>query len=478
MVATFRMFIDGQWEDAADGGTWDLVDPATEEPLGSVPYGDGTDVARAIDAAEGARTAWAATNVYQRAEILTRAAAIAAERRDECARITTEESGKPLTQAAGEWATFDSFLTFMAEEAKRVGGRIIPASRPGRRIDVTYVPIGVVGIITAWNFPVYNVIRAASAAMAAGNPVVVRPSEYTPRSAMLMAGILADAGLPPGVFNVVNGDAGSMGQAMLDDPRLRKIQFTGSVRVGKLLMDGASKTVTRLSLELGGNAPVLVFPDADVDAVAASGVVSKFRNGGQVCVAPQRFYVHESIADDFAVAATTAAERQVVGHGLDPATTIGPLINATQRDRVSRIVDDSVGDGARLRTGGAAPDGAGFFYQPTVLSEVPAHAPALTEEIFGPVMPIVPFEAVDDAIEAANSVDVGLAAFVWTQHLDTALRVSDALDFGLVGVNDWNPQSTEAPFGGMRQSGLGRESGHEGLMEYLEPRTRVFGTGR
>jgi acyl-CoA reductase-like NAD-dependent aldehyde dehydrogenase len=241
-------------------------------------------------------------------------------------------------------------------------------------------------------------------------------------------------------------------------------------------MDGASKTVTKLSLELGGNAPVLVFPDADVAAVAASGVVSKYRNGGQVCVSPQRFYVHDSIADEFGAAATAAAEREVVGPGLDPATTVGPLINAGQRDRVARIVEETVGAGATLRTGGSAPDRPGYFYQPTVLTDVPAGAAALTEAIFGPVLPVIPFDDVDAAIAAANSVEVGLAAYVWTQHLDTALRVSDALEFGLVGVNDWNPQSTEAPFGGTKQSGLGREAGHEGLMEYLEAKTRVFGT--
>jgi acyl-CoA reductase-like NAD-dependent aldehyde dehydrogenase len=474
-MTTFKQYIGGEWRDAATGGTWDLIDPATEQSLGEMPYGDGSDATAAIDAAAEAFGAWSNVNAYRRADVLLRAAAIAAARRDECARITTEESGKPIAQARGEWTTFDSFLTFMAEEAKRVGGRIIPSSRPGRRTDVTYMPVGVVGVITAWNFPVYNPIRAAAAAMAAGCSVVVRPSEYTPRSAMLMAEILAEAGLPPGVFNVINGDPASMGQVMLDDRRLRKIQFTGSVRVGKLLMDGASRTMTHLSLELGGNAPVLVFPDADIQAVASSGIVSKYRNGGQVCVAPQRFFVHEQVVGEFAEAATEAARAQVVGHGLDPVTTVGPMINASQRERVAGIVRDSVSAGARLLTGGSSPDGPGFFYTPTVMVDVPPSAPALTEEIFGPVMPVIPFDDIDAALEAANSVNVGLASYVWTNDLETALRVSEKLEFGLVGVNDWNPQSTEAPFGGMKQSGLGREAGHEGLMEYLEPKTRVFG---
>lgn len=471
----FQQYIGGEWRDAANGGTWDLIDPATERSLGHLPYGDGDDAAAAIDAAADAFPAWADVNPYQRASVLVRAASIAAERRDECARITTEESGKPLAQARGEWTTFDSFLTFMAEEAKRVGGRIVPSSRPGRRTDVTYMPVGVVGVITAWNFPVYNPIRAAAAAMAAGCSVVVRPSEYTPRSAMLMAEILHDAGLPPGVFNVINGQPEPMGQVMLDDPRVRKVQFTGSVRVGKLLMDGASRTMTRLSLELGGNAPVLVFPDSDIEAVAASGIVSKYRNGGQVCVAPQRFFVHTDVVDDFAAAAKNAAEAQVVGHGLDPDTTVGPMINAGQRERVAAIVDNSIASGARLITGGSVPERAGFFYTPTVMTDVPPGAPALTEEIFGPVMPVISFDDVDAALEAANSVQVGLASYVWTNDLETALRVSEKLEFGLVGVNDWNPQSTEAPFGGMKQSGLGREAGQEGLLEYLEPKTRVIG---
>ena len=474
-MPTFQQFIGGEWTDASNGGTWDLIDPATEKSLGQVPYGNGDDARRAIDAASNAQREWAATNVYKRARILTKAAMLAAERRDECGRITTEESGKPLAQATGEWTTFDSFLTFMSEEAKRVGGRIVPASRPGRRTDVTYMPVGVVGIITAWNFPVYNPIRAAAAAMAAGNAVVLRPSEYTPRSAMLMAEILNDAGLPPGVFNVINGDPEPMGAAMLDDPRVRKMQFTGSTRVGKLLMDGASKTMTRLSLELGGNAPVLIFPDADIEAVAASGIVSKYRNGGQVCVSPQRFYVHESVMDAFTEAAIAEAESQVVGHGLEPETTVGPMINATQRDRIAELVSTSADSGARVRTGGASPDGPGYFFQPTVMTEIPDNAPVLTDEIFGPVMPIASFDEVGAAIERANAVEAGLAAYVWTNDLQTALRVSEQLEFGIIGINDWNPQSTEAPFVGMKSSGIGVESGHEGLMEYLEPKTRTFG---
>ncbi len=474
-MSVYRQLIGGQWTDAVGGGTWDLLNPATEQSLGIMPYGDAADAHAAIEAAAAAQPEWSTTNPYKRSEILMRASAIVSDRIDDLAKVTTEEAGKPLAQAKGEWLTFGAFIDHMTGEAKRLGGRIIPSRAPGRRMDVTYMPLGVVGIITAWNFPVYNVIRAASAAMAAGNAVVVRPSEYTPRSAMAMGQAFVDAGLPSGVFNVINGEPDPMGQAMLDDPRVRKIQFTGSIRVGKHLMDGASRTVTKLSLELGGNAPVLVFPDADIEAVAASSVKTKFRNNGQVCIAPQRFFVHGDVIDQFSKAATTLAEQEVVGDGLDPATTVGPLINASQRDRVARIVSDTAGAGGRILTGGAPLGEVGYFYRPTVITDVPDDSPVLTEEIFGPVLPIVPFDKVGEAIEAANSVEVGLAAYVWTRDLNTAITVSDALEFGLVGVNDWAPGSPEAPFGGMKQSGMGREAGREGLMEYVEPKTRVFG---
>ncbi len=337
---------------------------------------------------------------------------------------------------------------------------------------MTYVPLGVIGVITAWNFPVYNPNRAVSSALAAGCTVVLRPSEYTPRSALDYARAFADAGLPPGVVNVIHGEAHPIGQVFLDDPRCRKIAFTGSARVGKLLMEGASRTITRLSLELGGNAPVLVFPDVDVEKVARAGVVAKTRNTGQVCIAPQRFFVHASIAERFTAAVVEAAKAQVVGHGLDPATTVGPLINARQRDRVADLVE---GSGARVLTGGSRPERPGYFYAPTVLDQVPAASPVMTEEIFGPVLPIVPFESTDDAIRLANTTEYGLASFVFTRDLGTAMSVSEALQFGLVGVNDWYPVTAEAPFGGTKQSGLGRESGLEGIHEYVDVKTRYFG---
>lgn len=471
-----KQLIGGEWVDAANGGLWDLVNPATEEVLEQVPFGTAADVTAAIDAASAAQDDWAARTPYERAGILSKAAELLVDRADDYARLTTEESGKPLAQSRAEWMSAPNYLLYAAEEAKRLGGRIIPSRVAGRRIDVTYQPLGVVGVITAWNFPVYNVNRAVSSALAAGCTTVVRPSEYTPRSAMLYGAALADAGVPAGVINVVNGDPAGMGQAMLDDPRLRKIQFTGSVRVGKILMDGASRTVTKLSLELGGNAPVIVFPDvADLEAVAASGVTAKYRNCGQVCIAPQRFFVHSSIAEQFTRAAAAASEREVVGNGLDPSTTVGPLINPVQRDRVARIVDESVAAGASIVSGGSRVDGPGYFYRPTVMAGVAGDAPLATEEVFGPVLPVIPFDTTDEAIAMANSVEYGLASFVWTNDLATAYSVSDALEFGMVGVNDWYPVTPEAPFGGTKQSGMGRESGAEGLLEYLETKTRYIG---
>ncbi|MCI0544664.1 MAG: NAD-dependent succinate-semialdehyde dehydrogenase, partial [Actinobacteria bacterium] len=441
------------------------------------PFGNADDATAAVDAAAAAFPSWSHLTPYQRGKFLEQTAAYIESHLDEFAVITTEESGKPLAQARAEWAGAPNQLRWAAGEAQRLYGRWIPSRVPNRRIDVTYQPIGVVGVITAWNFPVYNQMRAISSALAVGCTVVSRPSEYTPRSAMLIGRAFMESGLPPGVLNVINGDPETMGQVMLDDKRVRKIQFTGSTRVGRLLMEGAARTVTRLSLELGGNAPVLVFPDAgDIAAVAKNAMVTKVRNNGQVCIAPQRFYVHDSIVDEFVEVAVATAEAQVVGSGLDPATTVGPLINARQRDRVEELVSASVDLGAKVMTGGSRGEGAGYFYQPTVITNVTPDVPIHNEEIFGPVMPLIPFDQIDDAIARANATDYGLAAYVYTRDLATAFRVSEELEFGMIGINDWFPSTPEAPFGGMKQSGLGREAGSEGILEYVEAKTRYFGS--
>ncbi len=471
-----RQYIGGAWVDAVAGATRDLVNPATEDAIGAIAHGSAADADAAIDVAHAAFEAWVAKGPWARAEILHRAADLMADRAPMLGKITSEESGKPIREAVAEWRSAPNYLRFAAEEAARIGGRIIPSRVPGRRIEVTYAPIGVVGVISAWNFPVYNVNRAASSALAAGCTVVIRPSEYTPRSALAYASILAEAGAPAGVVNVILGDAAAMAGTMLDDPRLRKLQFTGSPGVGKTLMEGAARTVTRLSLELGGNAPVIVMPDvADIAAVAAGAVGAKYRNAGQVCIAPQRFLVHESIAGEFEEAVADRTAALAVGDPSLETTDIGPIISSRQRDTVARIVDESVRLGATVRAGGRRVDGKGFFFEPTVLSSTPPEAPAMTEEIFGPVLPVTTFNDVTDAVAVANSVELGLTAFVWTTDLRTAFSVSDALEYGMVGINDWYPVTAEAPFGGVKSSGLGRESGSEGVLEYLEPKTRYFG---
>lgn len=477
MTRTYQQYIDGAWGPSASGATWDVVNPATEEVIVTVPFGGREDCRAAIDAAARAFPAWSRLTPYDRGAILQKAATGMRERADELARTTVLESGKPVLQARGEWLVAADLFDWFAEEGKRAYGRTIPSRVAAKRMTVLRQPMGVIGVITAWNFPAYNPARAWAAALAAGCTVVGRPSEFTPLTAMALAGLLAEAGLPHGVLNLINGEPEAMGQEMLDHPAVRKISFTGSVRVGKVLMDGASRTVTRLSLELGGNAPVIVMPDVDLDRVTAGAVTTKFRNNGQVCVAPQRFLVHRTIADAFAEHAAGRARQLKVGGGLDADVQVGPLINARQRDRVAALVSDAVARGVEVRTGGHRPAALprGYFFEPTVLAGVTAEMPVFGDEIFGPVMPITPFDDVEEALALANRTPYGLAAYVWTDNLRAAVTLSEGLEFGIVGVNEWAAHATEAPFGGWKQSGLGHESGAEGLAEYLE--TKLVSVG-
>ena len=337
--------------------------------------------------------------------------------------------------------------------------------------------MGVVGVITAWNFPIYNVARAGAAALAAGCTVVFRPAELTPMTAMEMVAIMLEAGMPAGVVNLINGEAAAMAQEMLTNPLCAKIHFTGSQRVGKLLMDGASRTVTRLSLELGGNAPVLIFPDVDVAAVARGAVTAKFRNAGQVCVSPQRFFVHRAIAERFTAEIVSLASGLRLGSGLLPETNVGPLISARHRNDVDAMVAEAKHAGAEIVLGGARPAALekGFFFEPTVVAGSSSRSPLFTQEVFGPVLPIAVFDDTDAVLEEANATRYGLAAYAWTNDLRVAQKLAEHLQFGLVGINDWSPQATEAPFPGWKESGVGQESGAEGLLEYLE--TKVVSTG-
>ncbi|HEX5063531.1 MAG TPA: NAD-dependent succinate-semialdehyde dehydrogenase [Kofleriaceae bacterium] len=470
-----EQFIDGAWVDAIGGGRRDLIDPATEDVITNLPYGGADDAHRAIDAAHRALPDWRARTSYDRGEILVRAAELMRQRAQLYGEVTVREAGKPLAEAMGEWKVAAALFEYSAEEGKRVTGYQIPARVPTKRMMVLKEPIGVVGVITAWNFPAYNPARAIAAALAAGCTVVCRPAELTPLSLMTVAATLEEAGLPAGVLNVVHGEPHPIGQAMLDRPELKKLSFTGSVAVGKLLMDGASRTMTRLSLELGGNAPVLVLPDVDVEAVARGAVGARFRNAGQVCISPQRFFVARDQLKTFEEVVVEETRKLPVGSGLDPKTRIGPLISGRHRDRVEGLIANATEQGATLRTGGKRPAGRGYFLEPAVLGNVAPTMPAFAEEVFGPLFAMTSFDQLDDAITAANSTRYGLAAYVFTNDLGAAMKAYERLDFGMVGINEWAPQAAEAPFSGRKDSGIGHESGREGVYDNLETKLVSFG---
>lgn len=473
----YQQYIGGAWVEASNGGTWNVINPATEEVLRVLPFGNGEDCRAAIEAAAQAWPAWAGKTPYERGAILKQAADLMRGRLDDLARTTTLESGKPLVEARGEWGVGADLFEWFAEEGKRAYGRVVPSRHATKRRWVLRQPLGVVGVITAWNFPIYNPSRAVAAALAAGCTVVLRPSEYTPMTAMEMVNLLAEAGLPAGVLNVINGEPEAMGQAMLDHRAVRRISFTGSTRVGRILMDGASRTFTRLGLELGGNAPVLIFPDVEVAQMVQSAVAAKFRNNGQVCIAPQRFFVHHQIVEEFMERAASAIAALRLGNGLDPETQVGPLINARQRDRVEMLVSEAARQGAEILVGGRRPPELerGYFFQPTLLANVGPQHRLYQEEIFGPVLPVIPFDEPEEALAMANATPYGLAAYVFTENLKTAVKMSEGLEFGMVGINEWYPQTTEVPFAGWKQSGMGLEGGQEGLFEYLETKVVALG---
>ncbi|MEQ8821739.1 MAG: NAD-dependent succinate-semialdehyde dehydrogenase [Sumerlaeia bacterium] len=473
----FKQYIDGEWADAANGGTWEVINPATEGSIATVPFGDRADAAAAIAAAERAFSAWSGKTVYERAEVLMKTSHLIRERLEELHPINTAESGKTIGDSKGDWLAAAALFEWFAEEGKRAYGRTIPARKPGKRLIVLRQPIGVVGTITAWNFPAYNTARAWSAALAAGCTVVGRPSEYTPMTAMAMVNLMVEAGIPAGVMNLINGEPGPMGQEMMENVACRKVHFTGSTRVGRLLMDGASKTMTRLSLECGGNAPVLIFPDADMDLVTKGLASAKCRNVGQVCISPQRFLVHGDVHDEFVERVLPQFGELKVGDGSDPATTVGPLINARQRDRVEELVAKTRDEGATVQAGGKRPDDLhrGYFYEPTLMTGVTPESTLFREEVFGPVLPVTRFEDADEVIALANKTEYGLASYVFTRDLATAIRAAEGLEFGIVSVNDWSSSTIEGPFPGWKQSGQGAECGQEGLEEYLE--TKLVGIG-
>ncbi len=466
-----KMLIDGEWLDAADGGTWQVVNPATEQPVATVPFGGAEETTRAITAAHEALPGWQRMTAYERCAILRDIAAALRARVDELAPVMTAECGKPLGEAKGEWGACADLFDWFAEEGKRAYGRTIPARNAGKRLLVIPQPVGVVATITAWNFPAYLLARKWAGALAAGCAIVGRPSEMTPLCAMALANVMVEAGIPAGVVNLVNGEPQIMGETILSDPRVQKLSFTGSQRVGQILMRGAAAGIKKLSLELGGSAPVLVFADSDMEWAARQGVMAKFRNNGQVCISPTRFYVEQPALEDFLDAVKTETEKLIVGDGMLAQVTNGPMVSRAGRDKVEQFVEDALEKRASLVAGGGRPAiENGYFYQPTVLTDVTSDMQIGCDEVFGPVMAVSTFSTVAEALALANATPYGLAGYVLTNDLSTATRVYEGLEFGIVGVNDLAPATAEAPFGGIKSSGFGREAGQEGLSEYMAPK--------
>ena len=461
------LLIGGEW--AKKSETFPVLDPATEEPLAEVADGTVNDALDAVSAAHDALPGWAATPPRQRAEVLRKAFELMTERSEQFARLMSAENGKSLRDARGEAVYAAEFFRWYAEEAVRIEGTLMRAPSGANRILTVRQPIGVSVLVTPWNFPAAMAARKIGPALAAGCPVVLKPAGETPLTALAIAALLSEAGVPNGVINVLTSrKSGATVSAMLHDPRVRKLSFTGSTEVGRILLREAADTVLSTSMELGGNAPFIIFEDADIDAAVEGALIAKMRNGGEACTAANRFYVHDAVADKFNEAFGARLRAMKLGPGLDESTDIGPLVNEDTRSKVAELVDGAVSAGASALLGGRAPERKGYFYEPTLLDGVSAEAAILNTEIFGPVAPIVRFTDEADAIRWANATEFGLVAYVYTRDLRRGLRVSEALESGMVGLNRGLVSDPAAPFGGVKQSGLGREGAHEGLLEYTE----------
>jgi succinate-semialdehyde dehydrogenase / glutarate-semialdehyde dehydrogenase len=463
------LFIGGQWTKGRDGGLIGVTDPASEETIAEVADGTVEDALDAVGAAQAALPGWAATPPRERAECLRRAWALMMERSEAIARLMVLENGKALPDARGEASYAAEFFRWYAEEAVRLEGSLMTAPSGANRILVERQPVGVSVLITPWNFPAAMATRKIGPALAAGCTVLLKPARETPLTALAVAEILREAGVPAGVVNVVpTSRPGPVVAVMMADPRVRKLSFTGSTEVGRVLLKTAADTVTNCSMELGGNAPFLILEDADIDAALDGAFLAKMRNGGEACTAANRFYVHEAVADEFTEAFAARLGALKVGPGLDAGTELGPLVNEDTRTKVASLVDEATEAGGRVVTGGTVPARRGYFYAPTVLDRVPPGAGILDQEIFGPVAPIVRFSDVGDAISWANDTEYGLVSYVYTRDLRQGLRVAEALEAGMIGINRGVVSDPAAPFGGVKQSGLGREGGHDGLLEFTE----------
>ena len=463
------LFVGGAWRDSVDGKTFDVVDPATGGVLAAVADATPADGLAALTAAADAQGDWAATPPRVRAEILRRGYQSIIARTDDFASVMTLEMGKPLAESRAEVAYGAEFLRWFSEETVRISGRFSTAPDGVNRLLVTKRPVGPCLLITPWNFPLAMATRKIAPAIAAGCTMVLKPADLTPLTALLLAEVMAEAGVPAGVLNVVpTSDAAALSGPLLADRRLRKLSFTGSTAVGKKLIASSAENVLKVSMELGGNAPFLVFDDADLDAAIEGALAAKLRNGGEACVAANRFLVADTVAGEFTGRLAERMADYRVGPGTDPDSTLGPLINEAARQKVSDLVADAVAAGARIATGGGSLAGPGYFYPPTVLADVPAGARILDEEIFGPVAPITTFRTEDEAIELANATPYGLVCFAYTRDLNRAFRLAERLETGMLGINTGVVSNPAAPFGGVKQSGLGREGGAEGIEEYLE----------
>ncbi|MGK2948739.1 MAG: NAD-dependent succinate-semialdehyde dehydrogenase [Acidimicrobiales bacterium] len=463
------LWIGGAWRPAASGERFDVLDPGTEEVIASVANGGAADAADAATAAAAAQPDWAAAAPRERAEVLRRSWELLVERADDLARLITLENGKVLSEAKGEITYAAEFFRWFSEEAVRLDGRLTTAPGGANRILVVHQPVGVAYLVTPWNFPAAMATRKIAPALAAGCAVVLKPATLTPLTALAVADVLDEAGVPAGVVNVVPGSsARTITAAVLEHPRVRKLSFTGSTEVGKLLIEQAADRVLNTSMELGGNAPFIVLADADVDAAVEGAMIAKMRHNGETCTAANRFYVEAPVADEFAAKLAQAMGALPAGHGLTDGMRLGPLVDAETRDKVAELVDDAVAAGAKAVVGGQRPEGAGFYYPATVLTGVAPDNPILAEEIFGPVAPIVAVADAEEALRLANASTMGLVSYLYTGDLARGLRLAEALESGMVGLNKGVVSDPAAPFGGVKESGVGREGGHEGMLDYTE----------
>jgi succinate-semialdehyde dehydrogenase/glutarate-semialdehyde dehydrogenase len=464
-----ELFIGGKWVSAEGGKTLAVEDPATGATLCDVADASPADGKAALDAAVAAQAEWAATPPRVRGEILRRTYELMTERADDLALLMTLEMGKPVAESKGEIAYAAEFFRWFAEEAVRIEGGYQIAPNGSGRFLLMRQPVGPCLLITPWNFPAAMGARKIGPAVAAGCTMVIKPAQQTPLSMLKLAELMTEAGLPAGVLNVVTtNDAGGVMEPLIRDGRARKLSFTGSTPIGRKLIEQAADQVLRTSMELGGNAPLLVFEDADLDKAVDGAMLAKMRNGGEACTSANRIYVHSSVMDEFSSRLTARMAALTVGRGTEDGVDVGPLIDAKQRDKVADLVADAIARGARPLTGGSVAEGNGYFFQPTVLADVPASARLQKEEIFGPVAPLTPFETEDEAVRMANDTEFGLVSYLFTKDLSRALRVSERLEAGMIGLNQGIVSNPAAPFGGVKQSGLGREGGTVGIDEYLE----------